>query len=65
MKGYVYNVDSSEIVVVINGAGNDDIEAKATDLNYLGEDEYGLSYSDHGLTETEHTEHVDSDLKKA
>lgn len=60
MKGYIYNVDSNEIVVIINGSSNDEIENKADELGYMGVDEYGLAYSDTELTETESTETVNA-----
>mgnify|MGYP005997898675 CR=1 FL=1 len=58
MKGYIYNVDSNEIVVIIEGENNEEIEAKAEELNYMGVDEYGLVYNNNELTETDWTETV-------
>ena len=58
MKAYVYNVETNEIVVVIEGENNDQCEAKAAELNYMGTDEYGLTYSDNELIRTEWTEEV-------
>lgn len=57
MQAYIYNVDSNEILVIIDGENNEEIEATAAFLNY-SEDEHGLAYSDNELTETEHTETV-------
>lgn len=60
MKAFVYNVETNEIVVVIEGETNQACEAKADELNYMGVDEYGLTYTnaDNSLTETEYTEFV-------
>lgn len=49
MKGYIYNVDTMEIIALIEGVDNNDIECKANELGYMGVDEYGLTYSDSGL----------------
>tara|TARA_R110002012_G_scaffold322055_1_gene554341 strand:+ start:3894 stop:4079 length:186 start_codon:yes stop_codon:yes gene_type:complete len=45
MKAYIYNVDTNEVIATIEGEDNDSIESKADDLNYMGVDEYGLSYT--------------------
>ena len=58
MKAYVYNVETNEIVVVIEGESNEACEAKAHELNYMGVDEYGLTYTDAELEMTEWTEEV-------
>lgn len=58
MKAFVYNVETNEIVVVIEGDTNQACEAKAEELNYMGVDEYGLSYTDAELVMTEFTEEV-------
>lgn len=60
MKAFIYNVESNEVVVVINGENNEQCEAKATDLNFMGTDEYGLTYSDNGLFMTEHSDEVEA-----
>ena len=49
MKGYIYNVETKAIVITIFGESNKEIERKASDLGYMGVDEYGLQYSDSGL----------------
>lgn len=48
MKGYVYNLDTYELVAVINGDDNDSIESAFEDLGY-DTDLYGLTYSVLGL----------------
>ncbi|MDW1542448.1 hypothetical protein [Vibrio sp. YT-17] len=65
MKAYVYNVETMEVVVVISGETNEQCEAKANDMGYMGVDEYGLTYSPafgsvDGLVETEYTEEVEA-----
>ena len=45
MKAYIYNVDTSEVIATIEGSDNGTIESKADKLNYMGVDEYGLSYT--------------------
>lgn len=49
MKGYIYNTNNSQMVYVIDGVNNSDIEHKAERLGYMGADEYGLSYTANGL----------------
>lgn len=58
MTGYIYNVETNEIVVIIEGEDNASIEDKANDMGYMGVDEYGLAYSDNELIETNNTETV-------
>lgn len=61
MTGYIYNVDTSEIIVVIEGSeSNDQIEAKAADMGYSYSDEYALTYTRNGLIETTSTEYVEA-----
>lgn len=65
MKAYVYNVETKEVVVIISGETNEQCEAKANDMGYMGVDEYALTYSPAfgsvgGVVETEHTETVDA-----
>ena len=45
MIGYIYSTESNEIICEIHGVDNADIEAKASELNYLGEDAYGMTYT--------------------
>lgn len=56
--GYIYNVDTNHIVLIIIGDNNESVEKKADELNFLGVDEYGLSYVSYGLIETSDTERV-------
>lgn len=56
MSAYVYNVESKEIVLVINAETNEKCESIAEDNGYMGCDEYGLSYSNEGLSETKFTD---------
>jgi hypothetical protein len=62
MKAWIYNVDNSEIVAVITGNTNKQCENKAVELNYMGCDEYGLSYSADKLIETDTTKHLQAML---
>ena len=57
MQGYIYKTQTLEIVAVITGESNKLIEAMAEDLNYMGVDEYWLSYTDSSLAHTNYTEH--------
>jgi hypothetical protein len=45
MIGYIYSNESNEIVCEIHGIDNDDVEAMADDLNFMGGDLYSLSYT--------------------
>ena len=63
MKAYVYNVETMEVVVAINGETNEQCEAKAAEMGYMGSDEYGLTYtpafeSNDGLVESDTDEEV-------
>ena len=57
---YIYNVDSNEIIVTIQGDDEKSVQSKVEELGYMGMDEYGLTYSDHGLIETTSTELVEA-----
>lgn len=57
MKAYIYNVETNQIAVVIEGESNATIEAEAERQNY-DQDVFGLTYSDAGLIETHETELV-------
>ncbi|EKO3632393.1 hypothetical protein M3894_002923 [Vibrio metschnikovii] len=63
MKAYVYNTEPMEVVAVISGETNEQCEAKALELGYMGVDEYGLTYtpafeSEGGLVECHDAEEV-------
>jgi hypothetical protein len=60
MKGYIYNVETKEVVLEIAGESNKEIEAAADARGYTGVDEYGLSYNDNGLFHTIDTEYVEA-----
>ena len=45
MVGYIYSNESNEIVCEIHGIDNDDVEAMADELNFMGCDMYSLSYT--------------------
>jgi hypothetical protein len=49
MKGYIYKVETNEIIAQIEGGSNADIESQAEEMGYMGMDEFGLSYTDNGL----------------
>lgn len=49
MKAYIYNVETNEVVLIINADSNASCESLANDLGYMGVDQYGLAYSDNGL----------------
>jgi len=64
MNAYIYSVDSMEVVAIIAGDTNKECEAKAEELNYMGVDEYGLAYSNNGLTTTDDTEEHDTKVER-
>ena len=45
MKAYVYNVETLEVVLTINGETNEQCESKANDMGYMGVDDYALTYN--------------------
>ncbi len=45
MKGYIYNTDSFEVVAIITGDSNADVENAAEKMGYMGVDEYALTYT--------------------
>ena len=49
MTGYIYNIDTMELIIAISGRSNQDIENQAEELGYMGTDEYGLTYTREGL----------------
>lgn len=46
MTLYIYKVSTLEIVAIFTGETNEECEAAA--FEYLGVDEYGACYSEHG-----------------
>ena len=57
MNGFIYSVESNEVIVVIKGSNNSDIEIMAGELGFMGSDEYALAYTMEGLEETLHTDY--------
>ena len=62
MRFYIYEVESNEVVAIVNGETNEECEKKA--FNYLGVDEYAGTYtpafgSVDGLTENGDAEEID------
>ena len=45
MKAYVYDTGTDEIVAIITGDSSEACQSKAEELNYMGSDEYALTYS--------------------
>ncbi len=43
MKLFIYNVETKEVVAIVNGETNEECEEKA--FNYLGVDEYAGTYT--------------------
>lgn len=60
MKGYIYNVDTKEVILEIVGDSSKVIEDAAAARGYMGFDEYGLSYTDNCLYHTSDTETVEA-----
>ena len=58
MKFSIYSTESNEVIAVISAESNEACENKADELNFLGADEYGATYSDMSENETTHTEYV-------
>jgi hypothetical protein len=60
MKLYIYNIESNEIVVIVNGETNEQCEEKAIQLDRKYPlDEYGWSYTTgNELYETTQTEEI-------
>ena len=56
MQAYVYNPETSEIITVINGDSNEQIENFILPL--IDTDTNALTYTNHGLYETNFTEHL-------
>lgn len=57
MTAYVYNVENNEIVAKVLSDDYDAIFNKLCELNYMGCDEYGVSFSCETLID-----HVDADV---
>ena len=57
MKLYIYNQDTNEIKVIVNGETNEICEEKADNLN-LDQDLYSWSYTDNELIETTETTEI-------
>jgi hypothetical protein len=55
MNAYIYNVETNEIAVIVDGESNEEIESYASEFDT---DLYGLSYTDFSLLETSETETV-------
>ena len=59
MTGYVYSVDTREIVVIIEGDDDEKVQEKADNLGFMGVDEYGFQYNANELIKTTNTETID------
>jgi hypothetical protein len=58
MKLYIYNQDTNEIVIIVNGETNEECETKAAELNYP-QDQYAWSYTKgNELFETTETKEI-------
>ena len=57
MKAYIYNVETNEVALVIDGDNQDMIEREINSQNY-DTDIYGVAFSNLFLTETDSTEYV-------
>ena len=44
MNAFIYNSDTRDLVKIIHGIDNNDCENQASELGYMGVDEYELSY---------------------
>jgi len=51
---YIYDIDTNEILQIIEGRTNNEVEAIIADIN-LDNDTHGVSYSSFGLIETKST----------
>lgn len=42
---YIYSTETNTVVARIHGESNEACEAKADELNYMGSDDFGATYS--------------------
>ena len=64
MKLYAYNVESMEVVAIINGENNEECEAKAENAGYSPSDDIAWTYSPafgmvDGLTDNDDAEEIE------
>lgn len=50
---YIYSTETNTVVARIHGESNEACEAKADELNYMGNDDFGAAYNANGLIDND------------
>jgi len=59
MKFSIYSTETNEVVAVINGESNKECEGKAEEMGYMNSTDFGGTYADMSVDETENTVYVE------